>query len=1103
MNKLLTLLGAFLLLSSHTLFAQGVTGKVTNSKDGTPLGGASVRIKGTSIGTSTNADGSFSLPISDSVTEVTLEISGIGFGSKDVVAKNGESVTVSLDISEKNLSEVIVTALGITRSRNTLPYAAQQISGSEVNKTVTTNFVDNLSGKIAGLQITSSNTMGGTTNAILRGMKSLTQSNQALFVVDGVPFDNANQSTVQYDLGNVASDINPDDIESITVLKGAAASALYGSRASNGVILITTKKGMAHVNKALGITASFGVTVGSMDKSTLPTYQTQYGQGYFGAGNDPGTAGDRPGSFFYGPLAGGGPNVLISQMPYDAATGPAFDKNIEVYQWDAFSPGNPNFGKPTPWVSAPNHNPEDFFVTPVTTSANLAVDGGGPDGTFRLGITRDDDKDYMPNAHDTKTLLNFTGTHNLNDKVTVGASANYSEIDAIGRYTYAYGNYTNIMGDFRQWWPTNVDIKELKADYFRTKTNATWNWLYPDALSNTAGNIAHASYHDNPYWDRYQNAENDSRNRIFGNVFANYKITSYLNLLGRVSTDYYTQLIETKNNIGSTATPYYDRYNQTYDETNYDVLLNFNKDVSNSFNVKALLGGNIRQNDIQSVEGKTSGGLVVPGFYALSNSVNTPAAPTEITDTKEVDGVFAGATVTFKDMVSLDGTVRRDQSSTLPSSTNAYYYPSVSASFEFSKLLPSLDWLSHAKVWANYAEVGGDAPYYSVQNTYSINPPINGQTISSAAETNNNPNLKPEENKTYEFGLEAYFLKNRIGFSGDYYKSQQINEITPANISQATGYSSFFVNAGTIQNEGVELTINATPILTTNFSWDVAINWSKNVNKILSLYNNQPSYVIQQEQNSVNIVAEQADSAGGKTIKNGYGIITGTDYVYLNGQRVVDANGHYEIAPNSKSNIGNINPDWMGGISNTFKYKNVALSFLVDVRQGGDVYSLDMDYGSLSGLYPRTAGYNDLGNPVRSALTGDNTSGGLILKGVTADGQPNTKRIDESATLFSSAQGNAEAARQFVYDASYVKLREAALTYSLPKSILGKISFIKGIDISFAGRNLWIIHKNLPYSDPEQGQALGVTNGQNASMGFQSGAFPTVRTFALILKLKF
>lgn len=1104
MNKLLTLLGAFLLLSSHS-FAQGVvTGKVTNSKDGSPLAGISVKVKGSADGTSTGSDGSFSLTVADSIPEVTLDLSGVGFTTKEITAKNGENVTVALELSQKELNEVIVTALGITRNVNRLPYAAQQIPGSDITKTVTTNFVDNLSGRIAGLQITSSNTMGGTTNAILRGMKSLTQTNQALFVVDGVPFNNTNESTTQYDLGNVASDINPDDIETITVLKGAAASALYGSRASNGVILITTKKGMAHT-KALGITASIGVTVGSMDKSTLPTYQTQYGQGYFEGGNDDGSAGDRPGSFFSYPVnpGGTGPLGLIVQTPNDAATGPQYDPSLMVYNWDAFSPGNPNFGKATPWQPAAHHNPTDFFVTPVTTMANVSIDGASKEGNFRLGITRTDDKDYMPNAYDTKTIINFQAAHNMTDKVTVGANANFSQVDAVGRYTYAYGNYTNIMTDFRQWWPTNVNLQELKSDYFRTKTNASWNWLQPAATFNTPGNIAHASYHDNPYWDRYENAEDDSRNRLFGNIFLNYKIAPFLSLVGRASEDYYTQLVETKNNVGSTATPYYDRFNQTYSETNYDLLLNFNKDISHSVNLKALLGGNIRQDDIQSLEGKTSGGLVVPGFYSLSNSVNTPSAPTEIEDRKQVNGVFAGATITYKEMVTLDGTIRRDESSTLPSSTNAYYYPSVSASFEFSKLLPSLDWLTHAKVWANYAEVGGDAPYYSVQNTYTINTPLNGQTVASSAETNNNPNLKPEENKTYEFGLESYFLKNRIGFSADYYHSQQINEITPANISQSTGYSSFYVNAGTIQNEGVELTINATPVQTTNFSWDIAVNWSKNVNKIVFLYNNQPSYVIQQEQNSINIEAKATDSIGGKSIKNGYGIITGTDYKYLNGQRVIDASGHYEFNPNSKSDIGNINPDWIGGINNTFKYKNIALSFLVDVHQGGDVYSLDMDYGSLSGLYPRTAGYNDLGNPVRSALTNDNTSGGIILNGVTESGAKNTVRIDESATLFGSAQQNAEAAKQFVYDASYIKLREAALTYSFPQKMLTKINFIKGMDISFAGRNLWIIHKNLPYADPEQGQALGPTNGQNASIGFQSGAFPTVRTFALILKLKF
>ena len=398
--------------------------------------------------------------------------------------------------------------------------------------------------------------------------------------------------------------------------------------------------------------------------------------------------------------------------------------------------------------------------------------------------------------------------------------------------------------------------------------------------------------------------------------------------------------------------------------------------------------------------------------------------------------------------------------------------------------------MSHAKAWGNYAQVGGDAPIFSTKNTYSSQTAFNAQTMFSTPTTNNNPNLVPEKQKSWEIGVEGSFLKDRIGFNLAYYKSQQINQIMPASVSTSTGFSTFYVNGGSIQNSGVEISINLVPVRTRTFSWNMDINWSKNIQKVLSLYDNQPLYEVAGYQNSVRLVAEP-----GKPYQ-----LQGLDYTYLNGKRIIQSNGMYALNSNAYSDLGTPNPDWIGGINNSFKYKNVALSFLIDVHHGGNVYSLDMDYGSFSGLYPRTAGLNDLGNPVRSPLTNDKTSGGIILKGVTANGTPNTVRIDESsldngAWTFSSAGG--EAAKEFVYDASYIKLREVAITYSIPSKIFGN-KFIKGIDIAISGRNLWIIHKNLPYADPEQGQASG-----NASMGYQNGAYPSVRTIGGLLKVKF
>ncbi len=1066
--------------------AKLINGKVTDQQ-GQPVPFATIRVKNSKQGVSADADGNFSIRTSPAET---LVVSGANITEKEVAVGDSTYLNIQVAHTTSNLNEVVVTALGIRRSRNSLPYAAQQISGDEINKVPTVNAIDNLSGKVAGLEITSSNTMGGSTNAILRGMKSLTQTNQALFIVDGVPYDNTNQSTYGYDLGNAAADINPDDIATISVLKGAAASALYGSRASNGVILITTKKGSNR--KAMSITASFGVTAGSFDKSTLPTYQTQYGEGYGSiGGND--NNGNNPNPFFYYqpiPSSGGQP-VPIVVTNIDAATGPAYDPAMKVYNWDAFSPTNPNYGKATPWQPAAHHDPTDFFVTPVITSESVIAEGGGEQGTFKLGYTRNDDKGMMPNSSIFKNMVDLDATYNLTDRLTAEGSLDYVNENAINRNLYQYTGTTNPMTDFRQWWPTNVDLQELKHDYFNSLTNATWNWQDNGSYqTNALGNIGKPAYHNNPYFQQYQNFESDGRDRYLGYAKLNYKVSGFLNVMGRVSKDYYDQQTELRTNVGSVELPFYSRFNQSYDETNYDLLINFDKNLNTDFNLKALLGGNVRQDNIQDITAATNGGLIIPGLWSLSNTVQAINAPAEQVLRKEVDGIFAGATLAFREMLTLDATIRRDKSSTLPAANNTYYYPSVSANFIFSKLVTP-PWLSYGKVWANYAEVGGDAPYYSVRNTYTLNTPLNGEPVMAYSTVNNNANLLPEKNNTYEAGLEMAFLHNRIGFNADYYHSRQIDQIMPISVSTSSGYFTYYVNGGTVQNQGVELNVNITPVKTNAFSWTLTLNWSMNRNKILFLYGNQPSFVLPGGtlQNSIQIVAE-----AGKP----YGIIRGTDYVYKNGQRVVDSTGHYEISSNRESDIGNINPNWIGGVNNSLTYKNLTLSFLIDMKQGGQLYSLDMDYGSSSGLYPRTAGFNDKGKPVRAPLS---QGGGIILNAVTADGKPNTTRIDESDILagdysFSSAYGEAD--KEFIYDASYIKLREAALTYSVPAKAFGAGQFIKGLDVSVSGRNLWIIHKNLPYADPEQGQASG-----NVSIGFQNGAYPTVRTFATTLKFRF
>jgi TonB-linked SusC/RagA family outer membrane protein len=1080
MKKIVSMMLLLFAVCSMQAQQKTVSGTVKDEK-GDPVPFATIAEAGSKKAVKANETGSFSI---DTKEGARLTVSSSGM-EPQTIKVTGSQLQVVLRQLAGRLDEVVVTALGVSKSRNQVAYAAQKISGDEVSKTRTSNFIQHLSGKVAGLDIKQGNTLGASTNVVIRGVKSITGNNQALFVVDGVPYNNtAGTTTTQtnlqrtasggYDFGNAAADINPDDIASVTVLKGAAASALYGSQGSNGVIVITTKKG----NKGLGITLNSGVTIGKIDRSTFAKYQKEYGAGYNGVApyEDP------SGFFLFRDIDGDGTNDLVAPIGDDASYGARFDPALNVYQWDAFDPTSPNFNKARPWVAGAN-DPSTFFETALSTNHSVFVDGATDQGTFKLGYTRNDDKGILPNSKISKNLVNFGGTYNITDRLTAGASINFSNVIGKGRYGTGYdGDGTrNLMTSFRQWWAVNVDVQQLKQAYERTGMNRSWNLKDGDPYAMTP------SYWDNQYWVVNKNFETDSRNRYYGNTHLNYRATDWLTLTGRISIDYYDELIEERRAIGSTNTASYSRFNRSYRETNTDFAANFNKDLSGNFNLKGLLGTNIRKQYTSYVRARTNGGLIVPEVYSLSNSLNAINTPEEFEGRREVQGIFGGATLTWKNMVTLDATLRRDISSTLPAGNNSYYYPSVAAGFTFSELLPKTNWLSYGKVRANYAQVGADAPLYVVKDVYGVVNPFGSNPQAAVTGLNNNftknnPDLKPELTRSFETGLEMAFFNNRLGFDITYYQTKTINQILPVSISTSTGYDAKYLNAGSLENKGIELSLNGNPVRTTNFSWNITLNWAKNNNKVVELFEGAENLLLGEFQGGVSLNA---------TVGQPYGTIRGSDFIYTNGQRTVNANGRYLRTSNSNGVIGNTNPDWVGGINNAFRYKNFSLSFLVDVRKGGDIFSLDMYYGLAGGLYPETAGNNDLGNPSRATLA---NGGGVILPGVTADGKKNTTRVANTYGLYGYYRNPAAA---FVYDASYVKLRELVINYSLPKSFVSKTKAFKGIDLSLVGRNLWVIHKNLPYADPED------TLGSGNLQGYQSGAYPSVRAITFNVKLKF
>lgn len=1060
-------------------------GKVLDM-DGNPIPGATVRFKDQHAGVITKDDGTFTITSS---LKGTLVISALGYVEQDVDITGKTTLTVSMAKSNKELDEVVVTAYGIRRAKNTLPYAAQTISGDEANKTRVTNISAGLSGKVSGLQVIQNNQIGGSVNVVIRGMKSLSGNNQALFVIDGVPFDNttttSNTSTTPgntteqsgqggYDYGNAASDINPDDIESINVLKGAAASALYGSRAANGVIMITTKKGRSGTH----ITVNAGVTAGRIDRTTFVKLQHEYGAGrsdFF-----PNPTGTNTG-FIYNANIFGGPGFIVNTTA-PRSWGPAFDKNLLIYQWDAFDPSSPTYGKATPWVAGA-HGPEYFYQTAISNNNSVFLDGAGAKGSYKLGYTRTNDKGDMPNSTVTRNAFIFAASYKIADRLTASASANYYQDNALGRYSTGYDADRNPNTIFRQYGETNVDYKEQKEAYFRHNQNITWNWTAPTTPTGLT-----ADFYNNVYWSAYQNYEDDNRGRFFGNTALNFQATNWLNIMARVAIDEYNMFTEERSAVGSEggqAGSYYRRTNSSFSEINYDLLATGNHQLTADLKLNELLGINIRKDNNASVYSSTNGGLVIPKLYAVNNSVNTPTAPSETQSTQVVDGYFAGATLTYKDFLSLDGTFRRDVSSTLPVNDNAYNYYAISGSWVFFQHLKNIPWLSSGKLRANYATVGNSAGVQQTEDVYTVNTNYGSSYMYSLPVTKANNDLQPERTNSYEGGIEVAFLQNRLGFDGSWYHTNSINQVLKSQISNSTGYEYKYINAGNIENQGVELSIFGTPVQTRNFQWDININYTRNRNKVLSLKNGLNNLVLASFQGSVTLNA---------TVGKPYGILQSGDYVYTNGKPTVYATGNsaglYEISSNTNTPIGNVNPDWIGGITNTLRYKAFSLSFLVDMRVGGSIFSLDQYYAQQGGILPATVGLNDLGHPKRDSVS---HGGGVIYPGVTPDGKPNTIR----ATVYSSTS-SVYPQSHYAYNASYIKLREASLTYHLPEKVLGSAqAWLKGVDFSLIGRNLWLIHKDLPMADPEDN--LGAGNFQ----GYQSGAYPTLRTLGLNVKLKF
>lgn len=776
-----------------------ITGIVSDNS-GIPLPGVTVLIKGTQSGVQTDFDGKYAIKAE---SNQVLVFSYIGMKTQEIAA-GSSIINVKLKDDSVELEGVVVTtALGVKREKKSLGYASQQISGKDlVNSGAgNTNVANLLSGKAAGVEVSRNTNFGGSTNVVIRGNKSLTGNNQALWVVDGVPVDNSNSNTAEqnsgrggYDYGNSAADINQEDIESINILKGAAATALYGSRAANGVVMVTTKKGKKGDDK-VGFTFSSSMTVGTVDKSTFPKYQNKYGAGYgFGS------------SFLDSNAI---PTVDTSN---DASYGDAYTGN-SVYQWDSFTPYSKNYDKSTAWSAAQN-GPITFFKSALTNTNSLSLEKSTDKSSLSMSYVNTIQTGILPNSELKKNQISARFSQKITDKLTANAYAAVTLQNTVGRNSTGYSD--NIIGSFRQWWQTNVDVKELQNVYNASGgQNITWNWADPNA------NELKPAYWDNPYFTRYQNYSSDNKTRLFSYASLNYEITSWLSALGRVSLDTYNQLQEERRAVGSTATGFglspideksgYQRYDVNFQEINYDFMLNFNKKFGDDISLTAVLGSNTRRNKRNNVLSSTIGGLVTPGIYALSNSRYELPFPTENKADWGVDGIYAQGSIGYKDTYFIDASVRRDVSSTLPSNNNAYTYPAISGALLFSNLVKA-EWLNLGKFRLNYAEVGNDAEPLSLINTYKRSSNFTGEPMYTLPNTNKNPNLKPERTKSFEIGLETSAFKRRLGLDVTYYKTNTVDQIVSAAVSSSSGFTNAWVNGGNIENSGLEIQLTGTPV---------------------------------------------------------------------------------------------------------------------------------------------------------------------------------------------------------------------------------------------------------------------------------------------------
>ena len=1080
MKRLMMMMVGATMYCGVALAQTQVRGTVVSSEDGEPIVGASVMVAGTKMGTISDSEGNFTLSVP---ANGKLQISYLGMQTQQVTAKN--NMMVKLMPEDNTLNDVVVTALGVSREKKALGYAVSEVKGSDLIKSRggLNNPVNALTGKVAGLQISSgAGSMGGSSKILIRGVSSLSGNNQPLFVVDGVSIEGADYNSTEtarggggYDYGNLIQDINPDDIDNISVLKGSAATALYGSRASNGVIMITTKRAKA----GSGLNVEFTSTLGFEKVTKLPKLQSQYGGGYGYAGEYVyGYEGDD-----FGTTTINGVEYTVPDYGMDESWGPKLDGRqvlswYDLAKWEAGG----KVGNPTTSAWSPASSDfRDFFETGVSYTNNVSVSQAHENSAFRISYTNTSLNGYLPNSSQYKNTFSVTGNMMSKDKkFNVFTAVNFFNNRTKGRQDTGYGD-NNIMVKFTQWGQRQLNIDEQKDLYqYPDGTQATWNRASVDDPT--------PEYHNNVYWSRYMNYENDSRNRIYGNVGVSYQILPQLKAQYKANLDFYVDKQYERNAVGSQEQSRYREVSRQQYEMNHEFMLMYQQ-AFGDYSLSANVGANIMKRHYEYVYGVTQGGIAIPLYYNLANSVSTPTAY-NYKSKKGINSLFGDVTVGWKNMLYLEGTLRGDKSSTLPSGNNTYVYPSISASWVFSEILKNkLPWLSYGKVRAGYSRVGNDTDPYQLLSTYAQYTNIDSSTPGYVlSNTLSNANLKPESTRSWEFGLEAAFLNNRLGFDLTFYTTTTKDEILPLSVSGTTGYLYKMVNSGEIQNKGVEFAFHATPVKTRDFEWNTNITLSHNKNKVKSLSEGVDYYRITTAPFSAEI---------GAVVGEEYGVIRTTNYLYdAEGYKLVDPNTGLYLATDSYESVASIYPDVTGGWVNTFRYKNFDASIQFDFSRGGHYFSTTYMWGMYCGMFEETAanGVRENGIVTDGYVAAVDASGNLIQN---ADG---TYQSSGKNTMTVSARDYYEnyysgPGAQSVLSSDYVKLREINVGYTFN---FKPTSIVKSLRLSAYGRNLAIWGPDVKHFDPE----MIVTSSGNVQ-GIEGGATPMVATFGVTANVKF